>query len=103
LVGKFVLLFPASGGIIFVILVAKAGIFVNAILMVFNLFPLLPLDGGRILAGLLPARASYLFGRTEPYGMFILVGLILTGVMGAFLWPLVDFFMNTVYSILNLR
>jgi len=84
LVGKFVLLFPASGGIIFVILVAKAGIFVNAILMVFNLFPLLPLDGGRILAGLLPARASYLFGRTEPYGMFILVGLILTGVMGAF-------------------
>lgn len=103
LVGKFVLLFPASGGIIFVILVAKAGIFVNAILMVFNLFPLLPLDGGRILAGLLPARASYLFGRTEPYGMFILVGLILTGVMGAFLWPLVDFFMNTVYSILKLR
>jgi Zn-dependent protease len=103
LVGKFVLLFPASEGIIFVILVAKAGIFVNAILMVFNLFPLLPLDGGRILAGLLPARASYLFGRTEPYGMFILVGLILTGVMGAFLWPLVDFFMNTVYSILNLR
>jgi Zn-dependent protease len=103
LVGKFVLLFPASEGIIFVILVAKAGIFVNAILMVFNLFPLLPLDGGRILAGLLPASASYLFGRTEPYGMFILVGLILTGVMGAFLWPLVDFFMNTVYSILNLR
>lgn len=103
LVGKFVLLFPASEGIIFVILVAKAGIFVNAILMVFNLFPLLPLDGGRILAGLLPARASYLFGRTEPYGMFILVGLILTGVMGAFLWPLVDFFMNTVYSMLNLR
>jgi Zn-dependent protease len=101
--GKIVLLFPASGGIIFVILVAKAGIFVNAILMVFNLFPLLPLDGGRILAGLLPARASYLFGRTEPYGMFILVGLILTGVMGAFLWPLVDFSMNAVYSLLNLR
>ena len=101
--GKIALLFPASGGVVFVILVAKAGIFVNAILMVFNLFPLLPLDGGRILAGLLPGRASYLFGKSEPYGMFILVALILTGVMGAFLWPLVEFSMNAVYSALRLR
>lgn len=102
-VGKMALLFPASSPVVFVLLVAKAGIFVNAILMVFNLFPLLPLDGGRILAGLLPARASYAFSRIEPYGMFILVGLILTGVMGAFLWPLVDFSMNAVYSLLSLR
>jgi len=101
--GKLALMFPASDAVVFVLLVAKAGIFVNAILMVFNLFPLLPLDGGRILAGLLPARASYAFSRTEPYGMFILVGLILTGVMGAFLWPLVDFSMNAVYSLLSLR
>lgn len=101
--GKIALLFPASGGVVFVILVAKAGIFVNAILMVFNLFPLLPLDGGRILAGLLPGRASYLFAKSEPYGMFILVALILTGVMGAFLWPLVEFSMNAVYSALRLR
>lgn len=102
-VGKMALLFPASSPVVFVLLVAKAGIFVNAILMVFNLFPVLPLDGGRILAGLLPARASYAFSRIEPYGMFILVGLILTGVMGAFLWPLVDFSMNAVYSLLSLR
>lgn len=101
--GKLALMFPASDAVVFVLLVAKAGIFVNALLMVFNLFPLLPLDGGRILAGLLPARASYAFSRTEPYGMFILVGLILTGVMGAFLWPLVDFSMNAVYSLLSLR
>ncbi|MCA2997629.1 MAG: site-2 protease family protein [Rhodocyclaceae bacterium] len=103
LVGKLALLFAASGPALFVILVAKAGIFVNAILMVFNLFPLLPLDGGRILAGLLPGRASYVFAKSEPYGMFILVALILTGVIGTFLWPLVDFAMNTVYSLLNLR
>ena len=101
--GKIALMFPASGPVVFLLLVAKAGFFVNAILMVFNLFPLLPLDGGRILAGLLPARASYAFARIEPYGMFILVGLILTGVMGAFLWPLVDFSMNAVYSLLSLR
>ena len=101
--GKIALMAPASGPVVFVLLVAKAGIFVNAILMVFNLFPLLPLDGGRILAGLLPARASYAFSRIEPYGMLILVGLILTGLMGAFLWPLVDFSMNAVYSLLSLR
>lgn len=101
--GKIALMAPASGPVVFILLVAKAGIFVNAILMVFNLFPLLPLDGGRILAGLLPARASYAFSRIEPYGMFILVGLILTGLMGAFLWPLVDFSMNAVYSLLSLR
>jgi Zn-dependent protease len=89
--------------IVFLLLVAKAGIFVNAILMVFNLFPLLPLDGGRILAGLLPNKASYTFSKSEPYGMFILVALILTGVMGTFLWPLVDFSMNAVYSLLSLR
>jgi Zn-dependent protease len=103
LLGKIALIFATSEAVIFIILVAKAGIFVNAILMVFNLFPLLPLDGGRILAGLLPGRASYLFAKSEPYGMFILVALILTGVMGAFLWPLVDFSMNAVYSLLNLR
>lgn len=102
-VGKWALMFPVSDPIIFVLLVAKAGIFVNAILMVFNLFPLLPLDGGRIIAGLLPNRAAHAFSRTEPYGMFILVGLILTGVIGAVLWPLVDFSMNAVYSLLSLR
>ena len=102
-VGKVAQMFPASMPIVFLLLVAKAGIFVNAILMVFNLFPLLPLDGGRILAGLLPNKASYTFSKSEPYGMFILVALILTGVMGTFLWPLVDFSMNAVYSLLNLR
>ncbi len=102
-VGKAMLAFPVSDPVVFIVLMAKAGIFVNAILMVFNLFPLLPLDGGRILVGLLPSRAAYAFSRTEPYGMFILVGLILTGVMGAFLWPLVDFSMNAVYSLLSIR
>jgi Zn-dependent protease len=81
------------------VLVAKAGIFVNALLMVFNLFPLLPLDGGRILEGLLPKRMAYQFSRLEPYGMFILVALILSGAMGYFMTPT----MNAVYRILGLK
>ncbi len=102
-VGKLATLFPASMPVLFVILVAKAGIFVNALLMVFNLFPILPLDGGRILAGLLPHRAAYAFSRLEPYGMLILVALILSGVLGPILGPLVDFSMNTVYSLIGLK
>ncbi len=102
-IGKVALMFPLLVPTMFVVLVAKAGIFVNALLMVFNLFPLLPLDGGRILAGILPNRAAYAFSRLEPYGLFILVALILTGVIGIFLGPLVEFSMNAVYSLIGLK
>ncbi len=102
-IGKVALMFPLPMPTMFVVLVAKAGIFVNALLMVFNLFPLLPLDGGRILAGILPNRAAYAFSKLEPYGMLILVALILTGVVGIFLGPLVEFSMNAVYSLIGLK
>jgi Zn-dependent protease len=102
LIGKIAISLPASGPIVFLALMAEAGIFVNALLMAFNLFPLLPLDGGRILVGLLPNRMAYAFSRTEPYGMFILIGLILTGVLGKFMWPLVDISMKSIYAIIGL-
>ncbi len=100
--GKIAINLPESGPMLFLALMAEAGIFVNALLMVFNLFPLLPLDGGRILTGLLPNRLAYAFSRTEPYGMFILVGLLLSGIMGKFLWPLVEISMKTIYAIIGL-
>jgi Zn-dependent protease len=83
---------------LFLMLVARAGVFVNALLMIFNLFPLLPLDGGRIVAGLLPNRLAYQYSRLEPYGMFILIGLMFTPVFGWVLGPLVDISMKAVYS-----
>jgi Zn-dependent protease len=86
----------------FLALVGQAGIFVNALLMVFNLFPLLPLDGGRILTGLLPNKMAYAFSRTEPYGMLILMALLFTGVFGKFMGPLVEFSMNSIYAIIGL-
>ncbi|WP_028079046.1 site-2 protease family protein [Solimonas soli] len=69
---------------------AVAGIVINLVLMVLNLLPLPPLDGGRVLTGLLPARAAYQYAKLEPYGMFILLGLVLVpGLLGAILyWPL---------------
>jgi Zn-dependent protease len=65
-----------------------AGIFINSILMVLNLLPLPPLDGGRVMTGLLPGRWAWYFSRIEPYGFFILIALLATGILGKLLWPL---------------
>ncbi|ADE16599.1 peptidase M50 [Nitrosococcus halophilus Nc 4] len=67
-----------------------AGMFINAILMMLNLIPLPPLDGGRVLVGVLPGPLAYQVSRVEPYGFFILLGLLFTGILWYVLWPLVD-------------
>ena len=60
---------------------AQGGILVNLVMFAFNLFPLPPLDGGRILVGLLPYRQDEMVSRVEPWGFFIVMGLVLTGVV----------------------
>jgi Zn-dependent protease len=79
-----------------------AGIFINAVLMLLNLLPLPPLDGGRVLTGLLPGPMAYKFSRIEPYGFFILIGLLVTGVLGAILWPLISVFMSMMVPVSGL-
>lgn len=70
----------------------KAGVLVNLVMWAFNLFPLPPLDGGRVLMGLLPARQAYAFSRIEPWGFFIVLGLVLVGIVGTYwLRPLIGF------------
>lgn len=71
-----------------------AGIFINTILMVLNLLPLPPLDGGRVVTGLLPAPQAYRFSRIEPYGFIILLALLMTGVLGIVMWPFVNSFLG---------
>jgi Zn-dependent protease len=68
--------------------VADAGIKVNIMFALLNLLPILPLDGGRMLASLLPTRASHAYQGTERYGMIILLVLLFTGVIGFVLSPL---------------
>ena len=77
----------------FFISMAKAGVLWNIGLLVFNLFPLPPLDGGRILSGLLPARQSLALEKIEPWGFFIVLGLVFTGFITTW-WmePLSAFF-----------
>ncbi|MBC7598112.1 MAG: site-2 protease family protein [Polaromonas sp.] len=65
----------------FFIKMCQAGILVNVVMFVFNLFPLPPLDGGRILVGLLPYRLAVPVSRIEPWGFFIVMALVLAGVL----------------------
>jgi len=70
---------------------ARAGLEVNITLMALNLLPLPPLDGGRILVGLLPRNLAYSLSRVEPYGFFILIALLVTNTLGFFIEPFVRF------------
>jgi Zn-dependent protease len=72
---------------------ARAGINVNAILMLLNLLPLPPLDGGRIAVSLLPPRAAWRFAQIERYGFFILLALLFLGVLDSILTPLLRQFL----------
>ncbi|MEZ5541919.1 MAG: site-2 protease family protein [Pseudomonadota bacterium] len=78
-----------DGGVALVFM-GVAGIFINSVLMMLNLLPLPPLDGGRVLTGLLPGRWAWYFSRIEPYGFFILIALMLTNILGLILWPLIE-------------
>ncbi len=69
---------------VFFLEMCKGGVLVNVVLFAFNLFPLPPLDGGRILVGLLPIKQAMLVSRIEPYGFFIVFALFLTGIISSF-------------------
>jgi Zn-dependent protease len=86
----FALMRVADVDEVFFLVMALAGVLVNLVMWAFNLFPLPPLDGGRILVGLLPWRAATAVSRIEPWGFFIVLGLVLLGVVGAYwLLPLI--------------
>ena len=87
---KLALVLPANAFSLPMRLMGEAGVLVNLTFMFLNLLPIPPLDGGRIVASLLPAAAARRYARLEPWGLVILLVLLFTGVIGAVLRPLVD-------------
>ena len=79
------LMLLASAGVSerFFLEMCRAGVLTNVVMFAFNLFPLPPLDGGRILTGLLPWRQALWLSRAEPWGFFIVLALVVTGVASA--------------------
>lgn len=80
--------------------ISKAGIVINLIFFALNLIPLPPLDGGRIAVSLLPHELAGRFARIEPYGFLILIVLLYTHVLGAIMWPVVNFFFDLIKYLL---
>jgi len=72
------------------LIMCSIGITINIVLMILNLFPILPLDGGRVLTAMLPRNLAVSFSRLEPYGLLILVVLLFSGILWKILVPVID-------------
>jgi len=79
-----------------------AGVTINLVLMILNLIPLLPLDGGRVVNGLLPARLSWQYSRIEPYGFIIILALLATGALSYIISPPFMFLRSLLFKMAGL-
>jgi Zn-dependent protease len=85
-----------------ILLMAKAGIDVNLILMLLNLLPILPLDGGRIVAGLLPSGLARRYAKLEPWGFPILLLLLFSSALGVILAPMISFSYRVIGTVFQI-
>jgi Zn-dependent protease len=95
---NFANFFPDSAKL-FVGIMSEAGITINLVLMVLNLFPMPPLDGGRIAVSLLPMPYAVKLARVERYGFIILIALMFSGILGGILGPIIKLFEQLIYNV----
>ena len=80
-----------------------AGIFINILLAVFNLLPIPPLDGARVISALLPNPLAYRYNQLEQYGFFILIGLMFLGGFTYIVWPIVGLVLSWMSTLSGLN
>ncbi len=93
---------PSNPAATWLVFVGASGIFVNVIFFVLNLFPLPPLDGGRIMVSLLPHNLAWKFAQIERFGFMILLVLLFTGVLGMLLSPLITLSLSGIAAIFGI-
>jgi len=81
---------------------AQAGVAINLVLLVLNLVPVPPLDGGRVLTGMLPSRQAARFAALEPYGLMIVLVLLMTGMLGRLLQPAIGMLNEILLTLVGL-
>jgi Zn-dependent protease len=99
---KLALLLPPNFFSVPMAAMARAGILINLVFMFLNLLPILPLDGGRIVASLLPGRASWQYAKLEPWGLPILLLMLVTHVLDFVLGPLVNVGVSLIHAVVML-
>ena len=83
----------------FLLQMSFVGVTINVVLMVLNLLPMPPLDGGRIAVSLLPNNLAFKLAQVEKYGFAILIALMFTGVLNKIIGPFIDFFQQAILQI----
>ncbi len=101
---KAIVLFhlPTNNIVVFVVLMCQIGIVINIALAILNMLPIPPLDGSRLVSFLLPNRWAYYYNQLESYGIFILILLMATGLLGGLILPGLKIIMGLLFSLFNL-